>query len=505
MTDLGNLAVADPLATVDIRALSESPVFDELFDDIVSGKLSPAGGDGPSNSWSANPLKNPRRRWPVLVAAAAAVLIVCVVGVEVVGSGPNHEPGQTVTPWEAAQALPSPGALPKNAAAHGWELVGDIVPAGWRLRTAGPGPGALSCATTTTCYVLGDTASSPMGPARYGALYRSSNFGTSWSMLPLPAGLSAPTPLSCPSALSCSFGALFHGQAALLATTDGGHQWTITPVAGGGQFTALTCFSNGTCDGLIVAHATGALSEGHNGVYEQAAIFVRTTDSGLRWSRHRLQPSQVEANMACPSSGDCVVRGNSHSYLSAPQLVERTTDGGRTWSSGQLPQGFTPEFGITCSSPSDCILPGQTPIPGKTPCITDSSGIKNLKTCTFGPSTRGSVATTDDGGVTWRIDPFPTEAENVSAATCASATVCWATGQAFSAGTSAVLWGTDDGGANWTRTAFTIPRGAPEDIGHDTYDEIGRISCPSTTACLALGVVDQGSASTPVYSFKGSS
>jgi hypothetical protein len=73
------------------------------------------------------------------------------------------------------------------------------------------------------------------------------------------------------------------------------------------------------------------------------------------------------------------------------------------------------------------------------------------------------------------------------------------TGQAFS-GLSAVFWGTDNGGATWTTISLTIPPGAPEDIGRDSYDSIGRISCPTPRACLALAAVDQGSTSTPVYS-----
>ena len=52
---------------------------------------------------------------------------------------------------------------------------------------------------------------------------------------------------------------------------------------------------------------------------------------------------------------------------------------------------------------------------------------------------------------------------------------------------------------------LTIPPGAPEDIGKDSYDSIGRISCPTAGACLALGIVDQGAASTPVYSFRAPS
>jgi photosystem II stability/assembly factor-like uncharacterized protein len=314
--------------------------------------------------------------------------------------------------------------------------------------------------------------------------------------------LTAATPLSCPSTLTCDFGALLDQSAVIVTTTDGGHRWTTTPMAGGGQFTALACFPDGACNGLIVAHATGPVSEGHSGVTVQPAIFVRTTDGGATWYRYRLQPLQTAANMSCSDSISCVVHGLSASYAAPYFIVEKTETGGRTWTTGQLPQGFTAEPGISCPTASNCIMAGQTGIPGKTPCVTNSAGVSNPHTCSFGqPTTRGAIATTHDGGVSWQLVPtFPTDASIVDTLKCGSATVCWVTGQAFS-GLAAVLWGTENGGATWSKVPLTIPPDAPEDIGGDSYNSIGRMSCPTVRACLALAAVDQGSAGTPVYSF----
>ena len=498
MIDPKDLAMADPLATVDIEALSASPAFDELFDEIISGERSPAD----VGEFEGPKVRNHRRHRTYTVAALAAMVIAVAVGVVATSSGPSLPPGQKTSSWEAARPLPTSGVPATSAAPHTWELVGDIVPTGWQLHTSGPRPGAVECPTPSACYVLGDTATRAIGPAHYGALYVSHDFGASWSVLPVPDGLSAATAISCPSALTCDFGALLNHSAVIVATTDGGHQWTTTPMAGGGQFTALTCFPDGTCNGLIVAHATGPASEGHVGTTDQPAIFVRTTDRGTTWHRHRLQPLQVVATMSCSDSLSCVAHGVSYAHSSTSFPVEKTEDGGRTWTAGQLPQGFSAGGrDISCPTTSHCIMAGQTAIPGKTPCITNSAGdLTNLNICTFGPSTRGAVATTSDGGSSWQISStFPTDASGVDTLTCASAMVCWVTGQAFS-GLSAVLWGTDNGGATWTAISLTIPPGAPEDIGRDSYDSIGRISCPTPRACLALGAVDQGSASTPVYS-----
>jgi photosystem II stability/assembly factor-like uncharacterized protein len=503
MIDPADVTMADPLATIDIEALSARPVFDDLFDEIISGALLPPDED---DSAAARP-RNRRGRRGYVVVAVAAMVIAVAVGVAVVNSGPSHPPGQKTTPWEAARPLPSAEVSPKGGAAHGWELVGDIVSTGWQLHTSGPKPGAVACPTTSICYVLANTATKPSGPAQFGAFYASADFGASWSVLPVPGGLTVATPISCPSALTCEFGALLDNRAVLVTTADGGHQWTTTPVADGGQFTALTCFSDGSCDGLMVANATGPASEGHPGPNTQPVIFVRTTDSGADWYRNQIQPLQVQANMYCSDSLSCVVHGLAFSLAKPYFRVEKTSDGGQSWMASELPEGFTPGYEISCPTTSNCIMAGQTGIFGAIPCVTNAAGdLTNLNVCTFGPTDRGVVGTTTDGGASWQLDPnFPTDASIVQTLTCASARICWVTGQTFSSGPNAVLWGTYDGGTTWSQVPLTIPPGAPEDIGKDSYDSIGRISCPTAGACLALGIVDQGAASTPVYSFRAPS
>jgi hypothetical protein len=103
--------------------------------------------------------------------------------------------------------------------------------------------------------------------------------------------------------------------------------------------------------------------------------------------------------------------------------------------------------------------------------------------------------------------PEPT----LSDVSCASGSLCFVSGEeavpqqvgaSYNGGSSIVL-GTSNGGTTWTRSTFTVPTNAPNDVGGDAYMAIGQISCPSTGFCLGLGVSDQGSASTPVYSFAG--
>jgi hypothetical protein len=76
-----------------------------------------------------------------------------------------------------------------------------------------------------------------------------------------------------------------------------------------------------------------------------------------------------------------------------------------------------------------------------------------------------------------------------------------------------------DGGAAWTTS--TLPRTIPypmmdaltcyaagsdliaQRIGNTYNMDIGQIQCPMPDACVAIGVFDQGSASTPIYTNHG--
>ena len=145
----------------------------------------------------------------------------------------------------------------------------------------------------------------------------------------------------------------------------------------------------------------------------------------------------------------------------------------------------------------------MNPPPGSDTCSTGSTAIVS------------GVATTADGGATWKMRPPPSDVPQpqMSDVSCVRATVCWLAGEEAvpqqngtggTNGGSAVLLGTVNSGATWNLPTFTIPAGAPEDVGQDSYMTIGQISCPTTSTCIALGVSDRGSATTPVYSYQSS-
>ena len=123
-----------------------------------------------------------------------------------------------------------------------------------------------------------------------------------------------------------------------------------------------------------------------------------------------------------------------------------------------------------------------------------------------------AVISSSDGGTTWQSSSLPSDVPvpQLFSLSCASASVCWASGQESVSQVignvhdegSPVLVGTTDGGATWSKETFTIPSDAPNYLGQE-YLSIGDVSCPRPWACLALGGGAQSAPSTPIYRFRG--
>jgi hypothetical protein len=62
---------------------------------------------------------------------------------------------------------------------------------------------------------------------------------------------------------------------------------------------------------------------------------------------------------------------------------------------------------------------------------------------------------------------------------------------------------TNDAGRNWQRVSFAVPTKVPSGMQADSFMEIGQLECPQVDACVAIGVSDQGSTSTPIYTNQG--
>lgn len=432
--------------------------------------------------------RRPGRRMTIAVGAAAVamVTVAAVLAAVLTGGAPLTKPVHTA--WQPARTLPTPTG--HDARAGAWHLASYLVRAGWQVNTAGPEAGFLTCPTARTCYVGGNSAASASGPADMNSFYVTTDGAANWSVLPLPSGITFTSALSCGSAASCAAGALYQGrQPVFIVTSDGGHSWTIDPLpARDGRIFKLSCPSPGTCMGL--SSTTGKpVTPGFLGLMASVRL-VTTTDGGGHFTETRFPSGEAMQDISCPTASHCVTVGL---YTASVPKTDRAVvmvsrDGGRSWRQGTLPRGIglAPFPQVTCPDTAHCWTIGS-----------------------IGAFGNSVMAVSANGGATWTARSLPASVPGpqLSAVACPAAATCYVAGEdavperignTYDAG-SAVVAVTRDGGKSWTRVGFPAPARVPGGMNGDAFMAIGQIQCPRVNACVALGVSDQRSRTTPVY------
>ena len=433
----------------------------------------------------------PGRRELIAVAAAAAVVAALLV---VLVPGHSRLTRPLHTAWAPARPLPQEAITRAGASSGGWRLASYLVSGGWQQDTAGPEPGYLTCPSARTCYVEGDNATSASGPGDMDSFYVSYNQGLSWSVLPVPSGLTFTSALSCGSVAGCAAGGLYRGQPVLVLTADGGHSWTVAPLpaAAAGLISQLSCPTATTCNGLLTTSSSQLPPAPQR---DSGVTFLRTTDGGRHFVTSAFGTREAMQALSCPTVSDCVVSGVSIADRSANaiaygSIVAVSTDAGASWTQGRLPSGLggasSPQ--VACPDAEHCFMLATT----------------NLRTGSEG------VAMSADGGRTWTERPLPADIPQplLSEISCPTDSTCYVSGteaiaQRFPGGSesggSAMVLVTGDAGRNWNRIRFPALGHLPPGMNYGAFEVIGDIQCPEVSACVALGVSDQGSRSTPVY------
>ena len=462
---------------------------------------------------AALPLPPPRPRWsPVtarrVVALVAALVVTAAVLTAALSltSHPDHVPGSSTTAWQPGQPVSravvsegahnSPGAL---------RLVSYIEGPQWQKGSEQVPPGLLDCPAVDACYVLAQTVLTTVGPYPnyYNAVYFSGDGGASWSSLVLPPGLEFNTPLSCPSTQTC-VGVGYQGDKnELVSTTDGGHQWLISPLRAPAGALYLSCASLSACS---LVTGSSYLGPGHP---EQ---FAATTDGGASWSVHNFASDIDISSFTCPSAADCIViagsqQGSARLTSNAPPgLALVTTDGGHSWSRSSLPvttASPTPSVGppdasqLSCASTTSCSVFADSTFTdrvlgvSKLPSYCPPDGCVLRESVTWQPE----LASTSDGGREWQAHTAPaaylgtytwnyTPGEPGAAArssgttgadgfdlSCPGAADCWLSTPFEQLG----LLQTTDGGSRWSKQPITDKEGFLQ------------VSCPGPGQCVALG------------------
>lgn len=465
------------------------------------------------------PGRRHRSRWRppgrrVTVSAGAAVIVAAAVTLIAVMQGPPTLTGHLTTSWEPGRALPG-GAHAARVPSGTWRLMSFLVARGWQENTAGPEPGWLTCPTAATCYVEGDSSTSPSGPADMNSFYVSTDGARTWTVLPVPAGVTFTSALSCASATDCAAGGLYYGhQPVYLSTASGGHSWTVRPLSATvGQIINLDCVTATTCRGL--ASASGKpMSPGFTMLFS-GMHFVVTSDGGRRFTVVPFPGGESMQSVSCPTASHCVAVG-LHSKVdprNGPDLdhgVLLTSDnGGLTWHRRAWPNGYGPSVfpDVTCVDASHCAMIGFVERNGT---VTDQlGGVMSGKDAIQ----YTVIAFSSDGGATWAASTLPHTIPYpmMDALTCPTTRTCYAAGSdliaqrignTYNAGSSVVAI-TNDAGRTWQRVTFAVPAKVPGGMQGDSFMDIGQIQCPQPDACVAIGVSDQGSTSTPIYTNQG--
>ncbi|MHB1777173.1 MAG: beta propeller repeat protein [Acidimicrobiales bacterium] len=197
------------------------------------------------------------------------------------------------------------------------------------------------------------------------------------------------------------------------------------------------------------------------------------------WQAAPSAPASVAPTVACPAPGHCYAATTARA--GAP--VERTTDGGGSWSATATPPGVWLTSGLSCPAPSSCAVAGEGDV--QAGASSPAGGV-------------AEVLVTGDAGATWSTWRLPAGVAEATDLACTDLVHCVVAGFGPSSGTGAVLAVsavTTDGGLDWVTTDLPggfVPR------------KLTGLACPSPTTC-ALGGFDAAGGASPaaLYSTDG--
>jgi hypothetical protein len=263
--------------------------------------------------------------------------------------------------------------------------------------------------------------------------------------------------VSCSAANAC----LTIGMAGtkLLSETWNGTTWTPLLSAfpsGGGQLSDVACSAAAACTAVGFGFVNGTTE-----------VNLAEQWNGTSWQQQTVPaPSGVEApalsGVSCPGAESCVAVGDDEptgqTDVDDPMAVAWD---GTSWSVQATPSTGYSDSGladVSCPTATDCIAVGES-----------SNSIL----------TEGIVLAEQWNGTSWTIQKTPTLPASDQAAlysvSCPAVNACMATGSYKKDGVLTTLI------ERWNGTRWAIEPALPTGLG------IGRISCPSTISCTALG------------------
>jgi hypothetical protein len=378
----------------------------------------------------------------------------------------------------------------------------------------------VSCATSADCSAVGFSATNPESEnASFKTLVEHWN-GAEWSMVasPNPRGAAQAnlTAVSCASTTSCF--AVGDSGAGLLAERWNGKSWSIVPIPGPSHLGSVPAASVGIgstpgLNGVTCPSATDcyAVGDGLNGVLVEHW-------NGKSWSivaapNPKGGFSAELSGVSCASPTHCAAVGDYATDATEntdKQLVEQWN--GSRWSivaSPALPPAFGPvvgldEFagltGVSCPSAVSCAAVGNSASVARwngaiwsiAPLVSHTSQSQLLGVSCPSATDCDAVGTSNDAtlaerwnGTRWVVvataGPAGASDAALSGVSCPTTTECFAVGFATSGSGSLTKvlierWN----GTHWTIVASPNPAGS-----NDT--QLSGVSCASASDCAAVG------------------
>lgn len=413
------------------------------------------------------------------VAVAAAVVLAVLYGPR--STAPGGHSGVTAHPTHATWRVTTGGRWSRVFAPPNVSNFG--------------APDTITCppGSISTCYVAANSVSLPAASTSTSAAYRTTDSGTTWRSLTLPAHTWLSSAFSCRGPRTCVVGADegfdtadtpdFSGRAAVLTTDDGGRRWTVHYLPSAfGLVTDLSCPTPAHCVAFAWLRGSDPLPNPQAGFDRYYPTTVLTTDDGgRRWERSSLPPgaptvrfelaSDAGGSLTCPTATVCDATGDEAQIVTTggDYVVQGDTsvalvsgDGGRSWKITHRTSLVGPgTLSISCVR-STCRMLAD-PGPGLT--------------------SPYDVLASDDGGRRWSPLaatglPLP-EIGELGSIRCPSVDDCLipangpdTTGPSFLA--------TGDGGRHWQTEALPSP--PTGEIGRS----VAAVSCSTSGSCLAL-------------------
>ncbi len=303
----------------------------------------------------------------------------------------------------------------------------------------------LNCALSSFCMAVGS------GPGNVGLAIQSIDEGAIWTVDTLPSGITNLSGVSCISSSTCEVvGYAFDGMSNIgmaLSTENSGNSWKVGTIPKEiYSLSSVSCVNSFFCVAVGIEYTT----------YPATGIALLSVDGGANWTMDFVSSAIYNLNnVDCVSVTFCEAVGNGTAsfFGSDGGAAAETTDGGNTWQLDHLTTATSDLYGISCSVTTFCMAAGSQFL------YNSSSGIVISKAAVY---------------ASWQDDDTGSLGDQVSGISCSGISFCVTFGGGSSGYFSPAM--STNSGSSWTVESTNIG-----------VESIGKISCASSTFCMAVG------------------